>query len=121
MLTPLEKAVLNLLLDKQGEPFDTVREQLKHSVVAEREFTGVGFFTRFTLPSDAPIRRGLPDATIGDVGAEFATLQHGAGFLLFIRGGVVAMLEGYTYDEAWPASTDGFRIHKTKVARIPPE
>ena len=116
MLTPLEKAVLDLLLDTRGEPFDTIRRQLSHATVAERRFTGVGFFTDFAIATDAPVSRDLADITIGDVGAEFPRLKNGAGFLLFIRGGVVSMLEGYTYDESWPASTDGFTLHKAAAA-----
>lgn len=54
--------------------------------------------------------------TIGEVGAEFPGLQHGAGFLLFIRGGVVTMLERYTYDESWPESTDEFALHRHQAA-----
>src|ERR1043166_1924227 len=116
MLTPLEKAVTDLLLDKQGEPFDTVRRQLLHATICKREFSGVGFFTEFTLPSDAPVRRDLPDATIGDVGAQFPGLQHGAGFVLFIRGGVVTMLEGFTYDEPWPESMHEFTVQRHQAA-----
>ena len=41
---------------------------------------------------------------------------HGAGFLLFIRGGVISMLEGYTDDESWPASTDEFTLHQHQAA-----
>ena len=116
MLTSLEKAVLDLLLEKQGEPFDTIRQQLVHATVTKREFTGVGFFTDFALPENAAVRRDLPDATIGDIGAEFPGLQHGAGFLLFIRGGTVSMLEGYTYDESWPTSSDEFRVYRHEAA-----
>jgi hypothetical protein len=112
MLTPLEKAVLDMLLEKHGEPFDTIRQQLAHASVTKREFTGAGFFTEFALPEHAPVRRDLPDATVGDVGAEVPGLQHGAGFLLFIRGGVVSMLEGYAYDESWPATTNEFRVFR---------
>jgi len=116
MLTPLEKAVVDMLLQKRGEPFDTIRQQLAHASVTKREFTGVGFFTEFAVQADASVRRNLPDATIGDVGAKFPMLQHGAGFLLFIRDGVVSMLEGYTYDEPWPASTDEFRVYRYQAA-----
>jgi hypothetical protein len=119
MLSPLEKAVLDLILDKPGEPFDTAREQLACAIVSDRQFTGAGFFAHFALPPDAPVRRDLPDATIGDVGAQFPTLENGAGFLLFMRGGVITMLEGYTYDEAGPTDTDGFKVEKVKVTKIP--
>lgn len=100
------------MLDKHGEPFETVRQQLSHATVAKRKFTGVGFFTEIALPADAPVRRDLPSTHIGDVGAEFPRLQHGAGFVLFIRDGVVSMLEGFTYDEPWPTDTDEFKIHR---------
>ena len=114
MLTPLERAVVHTMLDKQGEPFDTIRQQLAHASVTKREFTGVGFFTEFALPADVSVSRDLPDETIGGVGASFPSVQHGAGFLLFIRSGVVTMLEGFTYaDDQWPERTDGFQVFKT--------
>src|SRR4051812_23761102 len=33
MLTPLEKAVIDTLLEKKGEPFDTIRRQMAHAQV----------------------------------------------------------------------------------------
>jgi len=112
MLTPLEKAVLDMMLDKRGEPFETIRQQLAHATVAKREFTGVGFFTDFSLLAAAPVRRDLPSMEITGVGTEFSSLQHGAGFVLFIRDGVVSMLEGFTYGEPWPERTNDFRISR---------
>jgi len=102
---------------KSGESHsNTIRKQLAHASITKREFTGVGFFTEFSLPTGAPVRRDLTDDTIGDVGAMFPGLQHGAGFVLFIRSGVVSMLEGYTYDEPWPTSTDEFRVYRHETA-----
>ena len=112
MFTPLEKAVLDLMLDRPGEPFVTVRQQLAHATVSSREFSGVGFFTEFVLSADAPVRRDLPNMEIKSVGAKFPNSEHGAGFVLFIRDGMATMLEGYTYDEPWPDKTDGFRLFK---------
>lgn len=112
--SPLKLFVRPGRFKKSREPFDTARQQLEHASIAKREFTGVGFFTEFEIADDAPIRRDLPDATLGNVGAELSGLQHGAGFLLFIRGGVVTMLEGYTYaDDQWPERIDEFRIFQT--------
>jgi hypothetical protein len=116
MLTPLERAVVDKLLDNSGEPFDTIRKQLSHATIVGRQFTGVGFFTEFAVASDAPVGRDLADISLGDVGAEIPGLKNGAGFLLFIRRGVVSTLEGYTYDETWPASTDDFTLHKHSAA-----
>jgi hypothetical protein len=116
MLTPLEKSVLEMLLDKPGGSFDTLRRQLSYATVSKREFSGVGFFTKFALPKDAQIKRDVPDMTLGDIGAELPGVEHGAGFVLFIRGGVVTMLESYTYDEKWPESTDEFKLFRTASA-----
>jgi hypothetical protein len=113
MLTPLEKSVLDTLLDKSGEPFDTFRRQLSFANVSKREFSGVGFFTELALPDDAPVGRDVSDMTLGDVGAQISGLEHGAGFVLFIRGGAITMLEGYSYDEKWPNSTDEFKLFRT--------
>ena len=65
-------------------------------------------------PHDAPVSRDLSDDTIGGVGASFPSVERGAGFLLFIRSGVVTMLEGFTYaDDQWPENTDEFQVFKT--------
>jgi hypothetical protein len=113
MLTPLEKSVLEMLLDGSDEAFDTLKQQLNCATVTKREFTGVGFFTNFAVPNDAQIKRNVSDMTLGGVRAEFPGLKHGAGFLLFIREGVITMLEGFTYDEDWPENTDDFKLFRT--------
>ena len=69
--------------------------------VESRELTGVGFFTNFAIPSDVNVPRTVPDQVIGGVGAKLSGLQHGAGFLLFVREGRIAFLEGFCYDEDW--------------------
>jgi len=117
MLTELETAVLDAMLERPGAPFVTLREQLSRAEVSKREFTRVGFFTHFALPEAAPVARNVPDATLGaDVAAEIPGLKHGAGFVLFIRGGAITMLEGFTYDEKWPENTAGFRISRAASA-----
>ncbi|HXD00433.1 MAG TPA: hypothetical protein VN048_13910 [Verrucomicrobiae bacterium] len=117
MLTPLEKAVLDLMVDKPGEPFETVRQQLAYVRFANRKTTGVGFFTHFVVPVDAPVRRDLPNMEITGISASFPDVQHGAGFILFIRDGVVSFLEGFTYDDPWPEKTDEFTLSKVGVSK----
>src|SRR4051812_20594620 len=102
-LTPLESAVLDKLLECHEELLDAIREQLAHASVSSRKFTGVGFFTHFAIPAEAPVRRDLESAELKHVGAKISGLADGAGFILFIRDGVISFLEGYTYgDAAWP-------------------
>ena len=54
---------------------------------------------------------------IGDVYAEIPGLEHGAGFVLYIKDGYLDMLEGYSYDEPWPSSVEGFALHYSSGER----
>jgi hypothetical protein len=116
MLTPLEKAVLDVMLDRPGEPYATLRQHLAHAAITKREFSGVGFFTSFTIPSDAPVRRDLADSVIQDVAADISGLEHGASFMLFIRDGVLSMLEGVASTGEWPEDSHDFRVYRPEVA-----
>lgn len=109
-LTSLEKAVLDMMIEKPGQHFETIRQQMAHAQVGRREFSGVGFFTYFIVTSDAPVRRDLPDMELGGVTAELRGGQYLAGFTLFVRAGVINMLEGYTFDQPWPKTTDDFEV-----------
>jgi len=39
---------------------------------------------------------------LGDIHADVAGLQHGAGFILWVEGGVMTRLESFTYGDPWP-------------------
>jgi hypothetical protein len=53
----------------------------------------------------------------GDVGATIEGVNHGAGFLIFVRDGYLKFLEGYTYDEPWPDKTDVSELKYFDVER----
>lgn len=102
-LSALEVAVLDKLLTDEHPVLIGLREQLKNARVKSRELSGVGFFTDFEWPSGvAPVVGAPAFVRFGDLHAEFEGLEHGAGFVLFVDDGIVTMLEGYTYDGAWP-------------------
>ena len=101
-LTILEKHVLEMLLREDDEILDVLRQQVEHAQVSSREMTGVGFFTHFALPAETVRVKGSPALKLGDVNGVANNLKHGLGFLLYVTDGVLSMLEGYTYDEAWP-------------------
>ncbi len=110
-LTPLEQAVLEKILSGESARYHVLRYQIPASRVRERKMTGVGFFTRFSIPDDIP---KLPDEAtfqIGGVGANINDLEHGAGFVLFVEDGQIETLEGYTYDEPWPRNVHSFHLH----------
>lgn len=102
-LTDLERAVLHQLLEGGDPVRRALREQVVGAGVLKREFTGVGFFTYFSLNGAAEsveVPNGF--SPLGGVSLKADNLRHGAGFILFLKDGKVNFLEGFTYDEPWP-------------------
>jgi hypothetical protein len=99
---PLEKAVIERLLAEDDPTLETLRTQMQAAYVTSRKLTGVGFFTDISIyPENRPLKQ-LPSFVFGDVEASIEGLQHGAGFLLYVKQGFLSMLEGYCYSERWP-------------------
>jgi hypothetical protein len=101
-LNELEHTILQLLLAGDDDTLTTLRKQLNAATLSSRKFTGVGFYTKFTVPGRIDLVPGRNNFEIADVCAELRELAHGAGFVLFIRDGVLSCLEGFTYVEPWP-------------------
>lgn len=101
-LNEFEQQVLDKLLAGDHPVLVALRAQAERARVSRREYTGVGFFCDFDLPSDVAPLPTRSDFRVGDVNASLDGLQHGAGFLLFVLNGRLAMLEGYAYEEPWP-------------------
>lgn len=116
-ISPLESAVLEKLLFGEDPTLSILRAQTRCAHVASRQFTGAGFYLVFGLPEDAPKVAGEPNFEIGDVHAKLEGLQHGAGFVLFIKNGRLDMLEGYSYDEPWPTQTRGIELFYERTPR----
>lgn len=101
------------MLLRQAHPvMDTFRAQLAACRTKSREFTGVGFYTQLVAPQALTVA-GIDRLILDDVYAEIDGLPHGAGFALFIEGGMLECLEGFTYDGPWPDLVESFtlRIH----------
>jgi len=109
-MTLLEKEVMKLLLDGADPALAVLRQQLEYARLAKRENTGVGFYTKFTIPDSVPRLDEGKSFKFGDVVADIDGLKHGAGFLLFVTDGALDELEGYCYDEAWPKEVIGFKL-----------
>lgn len=109
-LNQLEREVLDKLLFGDHPVLATLRAQASVARLAKREFSGVGFFCMMALPPHAPTVEDPRSFHLGDVNAEIQGLQHGAGFVLFVRDGRLEMLEGYTYGEPWPEHSEKFSL-----------
>lgn len=102
-LNELEALVLELLLNGDDPVLRVLRQQLEGCSEFEREFTGSGCFLRFKFGGDVPLV--TPSSFhFGDVFADIEELQHGAGFVLFVKRGALDSLEGYSYEEPWPST-----------------
>jgi hypothetical protein len=116
-LTAFEAAVLDKLLVGDERHLAILREQRRVLRVSAREYSGVGFFTDFELPPDAPRLEGAPNIRFGDVDADIVGLSHGAGFVLFVDHGLMTMLEGYTYVGPWPDDVTQFSLRYSTEPR----
>jgi hypothetical protein len=101
-LTTFERDVLEKALCGDHSELAALREQLVVAGVSERTMTGVGFFTTLIIPAGHPLTPRRLSLDITDVTAEVDGVQNGAGFVLFVKDGLLDCLEGFTYDEPWP-------------------
>ena len=118
-MTPLERQVITTLLAHKHPVMDALRRQFDECRVASREFTGHGFFSTLVVADGveaAPVT--LRQLDLGDVTATIDGLEHGAGFVLFVRDGVLDVLEGFAYDEPWPSAIGRFEITAGGVAHL---
>jgi hypothetical protein len=102
LLVDLSKRLMALLLAGDHATLVTLREQYARATIREISLTGSGFFIHYDVPAD--IARVTPARlTGGDIYIELEGVEHGAGCLVFVRDGALAMLEGYLHgDESWP-------------------
>jgi hypothetical protein len=105
--TAFEVALADALLAGDLPFLATLRSQWNAATFESRELSGVGFFLNVAIPSSAP-RVEPPNFELGDVYFETTTLPHGGGAVLFIRRGVITMLEAYAHDGEWPANLTDF-------------
>jgi hypothetical protein len=108
--TELEEAVLKMMLEGEDDVRPILRQQLPCLQVSSREFTGVGFFSHLTVDSEVPRVVGEAKFTLGGVEGTADNVEHGFGFVLFVENGVLATLEGFTYDEPWPSEVRRLRL-----------
>lgn len=112
-LSSIEEAVLKKLLAGSLPLLVQLQQQIEVCSAEKREFTGFGFYTTLVVPENIQRTAGL-DFKFGDVIGEIPGLLSGAGFLLYVKDGVLDMLEGYSYDEPWPTSVNDFNLKYMK-------
>ena len=106
-LFPWERQVVRALTEGNLPLLRQLRVQIESCSASSRETSAAGFYTTLKVGTDAPPLRGARERfCLGDVQADVGGLEGGAGFILWVQSGLVDCLEGYTYDEPWPATPD---------------
>jgi len=117
-LTELERRVTEMLLAGDHPVLALLRVQFHHAKVVQREFTGVGFYTHFEIPSNVPRVPGRRSFELGDVHADIAGLEHGVDFILFVRDGAMDFLEAFTYgDDTCPETITTFTLKYERAVK----
>lgn len=106
-----EKELVNKLLQGEDKVLSVLRKQYEMASVKSREFTGVGFFTNFLIDPEAPVLNPPISFQFGDVAADFEGLENGVGFVLFIKNGLISLLEGYCFDENFPKDITSYKLY----------
>jgi hypothetical protein len=97
--TPLEAAVVEVILTNPNIDSEKLRRQVATSELKSRERNGYGFYTNFAVPETI---EHYPSANEQFHATALVDGQL-CGFILFIRDGRVAFLEGYPLGgDAWP-------------------
>jgi hypothetical protein len=93
--TKLELAALHSIFVETPQYADGLAVQLAGASVAARENTGGGFFTTISVAADIPQIPG-PRVLGHETYASVEGLNHGMGFVLFMKDGYLNLLEGYS-------------------------
>ena len=115
-LTFFEKTIIESIIksiDESDYKYNLVK-QYENMEVQERTYTTTGFFVDVYIKANSFSIGEDIQMELGSIYAEIKGLKMGAGFILFIRNGLIKMLEGYCYDELWPKNTKINRIYKVK-------
>jgi hypothetical protein len=97
--TRLEDSVLNAICEMYPADTDALSAQLLTTTVRSRENSGAGFFTTFDVERDSSVAIEGERLRNGPA-AKIDGLQHGMGFILWLKEGYAECLEGYAYAES---------------------
>ena len=98
-LTLLERAVLHAICEAHPVDRAALKGQLSTAIVLSRENTGAGFYTRLATERSCGTPIGGDRLRRGPA-VRIDGLEHGMGFILWLKEGYADCLEGYCYEES---------------------
>lgn len=107
----IENDVMRFCLDGDDPHLTVFREQFRRAGLLSREFTGVGFFTHFSIPADVPkVASKITPEFFRYPLVEINGVKHGVDFAIFVTDGKLDFLEGFTFDDPWPTEITHYRF-----------
>ncbi|HEX8643967.1 MAG TPA: hypothetical protein VF702_08650 [Allosphingosinicella sp.] len=103
--TEMERAALRAIFAETPALSSELERQLDSARVTKRENSGGGFFTDIEVAEEAP-RVECPTVLGYATHARVEGLEHGLGFVLFMKGGKLQLLEGFAWGPESTASLD---------------
>ncbi len=100
-LTDLEKTIVARFLRSKGVNLGDEMVFCDKLSVSKRDFSGVGFMTELNISEKLRIGDRSKSYKWGHLGAKLNN-SIDTGYLLYIEGGYLNTIEGYTYAEDWP-------------------
>ncbi len=107
----IESQAMESLLAGDDPELEVLRDQFAMATIAERENTGVGFFTKFQIPNDLPRLVRKERIVIGDLYGEVEGNAFGVGFLLFVENGAIDTLECFSNDGSMEENPKPIRLY----------
>ena len=96
---PIERAVLQAICEMCSMDRDALKAQLSTATILRREYTGAGFYTYFSVDRASNRAIGGESPRSGP-NARIEGLEHGMGFILWLKEGYADCLERYSLDES---------------------
>lgn len=106
-----EMAVMNKFLETKSPEKKFLCQQYQKARVENRWFSGVGFFTAFSITEDVP-HLSTKVTYITDIRGKVNDTE--VGFMLHIKDSILKFLEGYTFgDDPWPDKIINYELWYT--------
>jgi hypothetical protein len=107
-LWPIEREVLKITAAEYSATPEAFRRQIETALVASFENTGAGFFSDLVVAADVPLLGGKTPLS-GAYGSVLG-IEHGMGFIVFLKAGRLSMIEGYCNGDVSTVSVDFSRV-----------
>jgi hypothetical protein len=101
-LTPLERAVLTVVMESDNQLVTELHSQVSEATAAVRTPSGVGFVTKLQVPGELRIMDSPESNALPLVFGQHPDLPSGAEFVLQVKDGRLNSIEAFCYEGMWP-------------------